>query len=128
MLRGAAKAFGAAAPPGSSISMSDKSVVTRIAPSPTGAMHIGTARTALFNWLYARHTGGTYLLRVEDTDRERSTEAAVQVIFDGLAWLAEIRRLATEPGHLERVTAAVTSGYRPRGWDDVSREIATLLR
>ncbi|HZZ67266.1 MAG TPA: glutamate--tRNA ligase [Phenylobacterium sp.] len=67
--------------------MSDKPVVTRIAPSPTGAMHIGTARTALFNWLYARHTGGKYLLRVEDTDRERSTEAAVQVIFDGLAWL-----------------------------------------
>jgi glutamyl-tRNA synthetase len=67
--------------------MSDSPVVTRIAPSPTGAMHIGTARTALFNWLYARHTGGKYLLRIEDTDRERSTEAAVQVIFDGLAWL-----------------------------------------
>jgi len=50
-------------------------------------MHIGTARTALFNWLYARHTGGKFLLRVEDTDRERSTDAAVQVIFDGLAWL-----------------------------------------
>ena len=63
------------------------SVVTRIAPSPTGSMHIGTARTALFNWLYARHTGGKFLLRVEDTDRERSTEAAVKVIFDGLAWL-----------------------------------------
>ena len=67
--------------------MSDSPVVTRIAPSPTGAMHIGTARTALFNWLYARHTGGKYLLRVEDTDRERSSQAAVQVIFDGLAWL-----------------------------------------
>jgi glutamyl-tRNA synthetase len=67
--------------------MSDRPVVTRIAPSPTGSMHIGTARTALFNWLYARHTGGKYLLRVEDTDRERSTEASVQVIFDGLAWL-----------------------------------------
>jgi glutamyl-tRNA synthetase len=50
-------------------------------------MHIGTARTALFNWLYARHTGGKFLLRIEDTDRERSTEAAVKVIFDGLAWL-----------------------------------------
>ena len=62
-------------------------VVTRIAPSPTGDMHIGTARTALFNWLYARHTGGTFLLRIEDTDRERSTEAAVQVIFEGLKWL-----------------------------------------
>ena len=50
-------------------------------------MHIGTARTALFNWLYARHTGGTFLVRIEDTDRERSTEAAVKVIFDGLDWL-----------------------------------------
>jgi glutamyl-tRNA synthetase len=67
--------------------MPDRPVVTRIAPSPTGAMHIGTARTALFNWLYARHTGGKFLLRIEDTDRERSTQAAVQVIFDGLAWL-----------------------------------------
>lgn len=67
--------------------MSDRPVVTRIAPSPTGAMHIGTARTALFNWLYAKHTGGKFLLRIEDTDRERSTEAAVKVIFDGMAWL-----------------------------------------
>ena len=67
--------------------MSDRPVVTRIAPSPTGAMHIGTARTALFNYLYAKHTGGTFLLRIEDTDRERSTEAAVKVIFDGMAWL-----------------------------------------
>ena len=65
----------------------DAPVVTRIAPSPTGSMHIGTARTALFNWLYARHTGGKFLLRIEDTDRERSTEAAVQIILDGLAWL-----------------------------------------
>ncbi|CAN7234324.1 glutamate--tRNA ligase [Phenylobacterium sp. LjRoot225] len=68
-------------------SLSDRPVVTRIAPSPTGSMHIGTARTALFNWLYARHTGGKFLLRIEDTDRERSTKDAVQVIFDGLAWL-----------------------------------------
>ena len=65
----------------------DRPVVTRIAPSPTGMLHIGTARTALFNWLYARHTGGTYLLRVEDTDRGRSTQDAVQVIFDSLKWL-----------------------------------------
>ena len=62
-------------------------VVTRFAPSPTGFLHIGGARTALFNWLYARHTGGKFLLRIEDTDRERSTEAAVQAIFDGLRWL-----------------------------------------
>jgi glutamyl-tRNA synthetase len=67
--------------------MSERQVVTRIAPSPTGSMHIGTARTALFNWLYARRMGGTYLLRIEDTDRERSTEAAVKVILDGLNWL-----------------------------------------
>ena len=67
--------------------MSERPVVTRIAPSPTGSMHIGTARTALFNWLYAKHTGGQFLLRIEDTDRERSTDAAVKVIFDGLDWL-----------------------------------------
>jgi glutamyl-tRNA synthetase len=64
-----------------------KPVVTRFAPSPTGYLHIGGARTALFNWLYARHTGGTFLLRIEDTDRERSTQAAVDAILDGLTWL-----------------------------------------
>lgn len=59
----------------------------RFAPSPTGDLHVGGARTALFNWLYARHLGGKFLLRIEDTDRERSTEQAVQAIFDGLKWL-----------------------------------------
>jgi glutamyl-tRNA synthetase len=63
------------------------SVVTRFAPSPTGFLHIGGARTALFSYLYARRFGGKYLLRIEDTDRERSTDAAVQAIFDGLDWL-----------------------------------------
>jgi glutamyl-tRNA synthetase len=62
-------------------------VVTRFAPSPTGFLHIGGARTALFNWLYAKHTSGKMLLRIEDTDRERSTEAAVAAILDGLSWL-----------------------------------------
>jgi len=62
-------------------------IVTRFAPSPTGFLHIGGARTALFNWLYARHTGGKFLLRIEDTDRERSTEPAIAAILDGLAWL-----------------------------------------
>ncbi|NGO55030.1 glutamate--tRNA ligase [Allomesorhizobium camelthorni] len=62
-------------------------VVTRFAPSPTGYLHIGGARTALFNWLYARHTKGTMLLRIEDTDRERSTDAATAAILDGLTWL-----------------------------------------
>src|SRR5262245_3455568 len=62
-------------------------VITRFAPSPTGFLHIGGARTALFNWLYARHTGGKMLLRIEDTDRERSTQAAIAAILDGLRWL-----------------------------------------
>ena len=61
--------------------------VTRFAPSPTGYLHIGGARTALFNWLYARGHGGTFLLRIEDTDRARSTPEATQAILDGLAWL-----------------------------------------
>ena len=62
-------------------------VVTRIAPSPTGYMHIGTARTALFNWLYARGRGGKFLLRIEDTDRERSTPEATDAILRGMEWL-----------------------------------------
>jgi glutamyl-tRNA synthetase len=61
--------------------------VLRFAPSPTGYLHIGGARTALFNWLYARHTGGKFLLRIEDTDRERSTGDAVEAILNGLTWL-----------------------------------------
>ena len=62
-------------------------VVTRFAPSPTGFLHIGGARTALFNWLFARHHGGSFRLRIEDTDRKRSTDAAIAAILDGLAWL-----------------------------------------
>ena len=62
-------------------------VVTRFAPSPTGYLHIGGARTALFNYLYAKGRGGKFLVRVEDTDRERSTDGAVKAIFDGLSWL-----------------------------------------
>jgi glutamyl-tRNA synthetase len=62
-------------------------VRTRFAPSPTGMLHIGGARTALFAWLYARHCGGEFVLRIEDTDRERSTDEATQVILDGLSWL-----------------------------------------
>lgn len=62
-------------------------VVTRFAPSPTGFLHIGGARTALFNWLYARHNGGQFLLRIEDTDRVRSTQPAIDAILDGMRWL-----------------------------------------
>jgi glutamyl-tRNA synthetase len=64
-----------------------ETVVTRFAPSPTGFLHIGGARTALFNWLYARARGGRMLLRIEDTDRERSTDAAIAAILDGLSWI-----------------------------------------
>ena len=67
--------------------MSARPVVTRFAPSPTGYLHIGGARTALFNWLYARHTGGKFLLRIEDTDRARSTTEAIDAILDGMRWL-----------------------------------------
>lgn len=82
-------------------------VVTRFAPSPTGYLHIGGARTALFNWLYARHCGGKFYLRIEDTDRERSTKAAVDAIFEGLEWLGidwdaePVFQFARAPRHVE---------------------------
>src|SRR5437764_7301352 len=66
---------------------SDAKVVTRFAPSPTGYLHVGGARTALFNWLLARHTGGKFLLRIEDTDLARSTEQAVHQLIEDLRWL-----------------------------------------
>jgi glutamyl-tRNA synthetase len=62
-------------------------VRTRFAPSPTGYLHIGGARTALFNYLFARHYGGKFILRIEDTDRERSTSEAIQAILDAMKWL-----------------------------------------
>ena len=70
-----------------SASSKSGTVVTRFAPSPTGYLHIGGARTALFNWLFARHHGGKYLLRIEDTDAKRSTQPAIDAILDGLSWL-----------------------------------------
>jgi glutamyl-tRNA synthetase len=93
-----------------------QTVVTRFAPSPTGYLHIGGARTALFNWLYARHTGGKFLLRIEDTDRERSTEAAVKAILDGLAWLElgwdgePLYQFARVPRHREVAEQMLVSG------------------
>jgi glutamyl-tRNA synthetase len=62
-------------------------VRVRFAPSPTGYLHVGGARTALFNWLYARNRGGKFILRIEDTDEARNTETAMQAILDGLSWL-----------------------------------------
>src|SRR5687767_8451755 len=71
----------------SSLTTPSTEVVTRFAPSPTGYLHIGGARTALFNWLFARHHGGKALLRIEDTDKKRSTPEAIDAIIDGLSWL-----------------------------------------
>lgn len=92
------------------------SVVTRFAPSPTGYLHIGGARTALFNWLYAHHTGGKMLLRIEDTDRERSTDAATAAILEGLSWLgltwegAPISQFERAPRHREVAEELVRMG------------------
>ncbi len=100
-------------------------VVTRIAPSPTGSMHIGTARTALFNQLYARHTGGRFLLRVEDTDRERSTAEAVDVIFDGMAWLGlvpdgeAVFQASRAARHAEAAGQLLARGAAYRDWTTV---------
>jgi len=103
-----------------SASQSSAQVVTRFAPSPTGFLHIGGARTALFNWLFARHHGGKFLLRIEDTDRARSTDEAIAAILDGMRWLgldwdgheyyqsqfwarhAEVAHLLLERGHAYR--------------------------
>jgi glutamyl-tRNA synthetase len=91
-------------------------VITRFAPSPTGYLHIGGARTALFNWLFARHCGGKFLLRVEDTDRERSTDAAVAAIFNGLDWLGlkadaePVFQYARAERHREAVMDLVAKG------------------
>ena len=93
-----------------------KPVVTRFAPSPTGFLHIGGARTALFNWLYAKHTGGRMLLRIEDTDRERSTEAAIDAIIDGLRWLGltwdgeTVFQFARAPRHREVAETLLAAG------------------
>ena len=98
-------------------------VVTRFAPSPTGYLHIGGARTALFNWLYARHTGGKMLLRIEDTDRERSTDTAIAAILDGLAWLGldwdgePIHQFARAPRHRAVAEELVAAGKAYRAYD-----------
>ena len=81
----------------------------RFAPSPTGYLHVGGARTALFNWLFARHTGGTLVLRIEDTDRERSTEAHTRVILDGLGWLG----VSCDEGPFFQAPTATGTGPMP---------------
>ena len=96
------------------------SVVTRFAPSPTGYLHIGGARTALFNWLYARHLGGRMLLRIEDTDRERSTQGAIDAIIDGLRWLGldwdgdVVFQYARAERHRSAAESLIASGHAYR--------------
>jgi glutamyl-tRNA synthetase len=91
-------------------------IVTRFAPSPTGFLHIGGARTALFNWLFARHHGGKMLLRIEDTDRERSSQAAIGAIMEGLTWLGvewdgePVFQFARASRHAEIAHAMVAAG------------------
>ena len=112
-------------------------VVTRFAPSPTGFLHIGGARTALFNWLYARRLDGKFLLRIEDTDRERSTEAAVEAIIDGLRWLGlewdgeAISQFKRAERHREVARQLIASGgayrcYASTGELEAMREKARL--
>ena len=96
--------------------MSDK-IITRFAPSPTGFLHIGGARTALFNWVFARKMSGKMLLRIEDTDRARSTDAAIDAILDGLSWLGitwddePISQFANKNRHIEIANQLVKSGH-----------------
>ncbi len=106
-------------------------VRTRFAPSPTGLLHIGGARTALFNALFARHHGGAFLLRIEDTDRERSTAEATQVILDGLAWLGldpdepPVFQSTRQARHVEVAEAMLAAGraYRCYCTPDELREM-----
>lgn len=111
-----------------------RQVVTRFAPSPTGYLHIGGARTALFNWLYARHHGGKYLLRIEDTDRARSTEPAIAAIFDGLDWLGlrgdeePVFQFARSARHAEVAAKLLDTGHAYRCYltpDELAERRAT---
>jgi glutamyl-tRNA synthetase len=111
-------------------------IVTRFAPSPTGFLHIGGARTALFNWLYARGRGGKMLLRIEDTDRERSTQAAIDAILDGLNWLGigwdseVIYQFARAARHREVVEQLLATGnaYRCYASPDELKDMREAAR
>lgn len=112
--------MGATASINPAVSAGSKPVVTRFAPSPTGFLHIGGARTALFNWLYARRNGGQFLLRIEDTDRARSTDAAIAAILDGMRWLGldwdgdEVYQFARADRHAEVAHQLLANGHAYR--------------
>ncbi|WP_083635062.1 glutamate--tRNA ligase [Maricaulis sp. W15] len=106
----------------SQLQNNDKMIRTRFAPSPTGFLHIGGARTALFNWLFARRHGGQFLLRIEDTDRARSTQAAIDAILDGLGWLGldwdgdAISQFERADRHAEIAYALLENGHAFKCW------------
>jgi glutamyl-tRNA synthetase len=111
-------------------------IVTRFPPSPTGYLHVGGARTALFNWLYARHTGGRFVLRLEDTDVQRSTQASVEAIFDALAWLGidwddgpyyQTKRLDVYRSHIQKLLDSDCAYYCTCSPEDIEamRKAAT---
>ncbi len=112
--------------------MNAATVRTRIAPSPTGMLHLGTARTALFSWAFARHHGGQFILRIEDTDVERSTEEAVRVIIDSMAWLGleydegPVRQTSRLPRYREAIEQLLAGGRAYRCY--ASREEIDALR
>src|SRR3954466_13896830 len=106
----------------------DMKVRVRFAPSPTGFLHIGGARTALFNWLYARHTGGTFVLRIEDTDAARNTQEAVDVILKGLRWLG----LDWDEGPISSEVTGASKGefgpyYQSQRSENYQRRVEALL-
>ena len=98
-------------------------IITRFAPSPTGFLHIGGVRTALFNWLYAKNNSGKFLLRIEDTDRERSSNEAIDRIIDGLKWLGLendgeiVYQHKNEKRHIEVAHMLLESGFAYRDWE-----------
>lgn len=111
---------------------STKKIVTRFAPSPTGFLHIGGARTALFNYLFAKHHGGDFLLRIEDTDRKRSTEEAVEAIFEGMSWLGlhhdqeVVFQYSRKDRHIEIAQQLLKSGHAYHCYS--SKEELTAMR
>jgi glutamyl-tRNA synthetase len=120
--------------PTSSATESD-TVVTRFAPSPTGFLHIGGARTALFNWLFARHHGGKFLMRIEDTDRKRSTPEATEAIHAGMRWMGldhdgeAVSQFARIDRHAEAAKTMLANGsayrcYATKEEIDAARELA----
>src|SRR5690606_28267595 len=115
-----------------SMTSPSSTVVTRFAPSPPGYLHIGGARTAIFNWLYAKGRGGKFLIRIEDTDRERSTDEAVKAIFGGLSWLElfgdeePVFQFARADRHREVVNELLATGHAYR--DFLTADETTALR